>query len=462
MLRPQLRQHPDHVRAAVLRQRARDHLHRLADSAVWPLLDALHGGRLLGQRARDGHLHSAATGQQPRVLDHVACHAHRILQVALHLVEHIAGSTAQDDGAGLGVLTVHQEGEVLVAELLDLEEAGLRAHVALLDLITAVHNGGTRRSRDTVVVGLAQAPDGADARLAQEVARQVTQALLRDDHVRLHRGNVGALLLDPLLLHAQQRRPVLLLHELHIGLVLPLLVLEGAVEQQHARVLDGALHAPRGHHVLLEHDAAQHAALLDVASRDLLHLRILLDVDVNRSVRQCDCHRLHGLERQLRHQWAEVVSELGADAALHDVEHLVVVVGVEGECDLVDDLDRVVECAHEGTHDDGGVDVLLQERLRRRQDLARQDDHGGGAVAHFLILSPAELDHGLGRGMAHVDLAQDGVAIVGEHNAAGRIQQHLEHRARAQRGADDVRYRLGRADVADLRLAPGLALGLLV
>jgi hypothetical protein len=69
----------------------------------------------------------------------------------------------------------------------------------------------------------------------------------------------------------------------------------------------------------------------------------------------------------------------------------------------------------------GGVDVLLQERLREMQDLARQDDHRGGAVADFLILRARELDHRLRRGVRHVDLAQNRVAVVRQHDACVEI-----------------------------------------
>ncbi len=70
-----------------------------------------------------------------------------------------------------------------------------------------VHDGGAGRARDAVVVGLAQAPDRADAGLGQEVHGQVGQALLSDDQVRLVPRDLRALPLHCLLLQLQQRRP---------------------------------------------------------------------------------------------------------------------------------------------------------------------------------------------------------------------------------------------------------------
>ncbi len=51
-----------------------------------------------------------------------------------HLVEHVLGGAAQQDGAGLGLLAVHDEREELVAQLEHLKQARARADVAVPDL----------------------------------------------------------------------------------------------------------------------------------------------------------------------------------------------------------------------------------------------------------------------------------------------------------------------------------------
>lgn len=43
-----------------------------------------------------------------------------------------------------------------------------------------------------------------------------------------------------------------------------------------------------------------------------------------------------------------------------------------------------------------------------------EDDDTGGAVSDLLVLGPRELDHALGCRVGDLDLAQDGVAVVGE------------------------------------------------
>ena len=53
-----------------------------------------------------------------------------------YLIEHILGGTAQQDGAGLGFLAIHDEGEELIANLLHLKETRPGANVALFDLLS--------------------------------------------------------------------------------------------------------------------------------------------------------------------------------------------------------------------------------------------------------------------------------------------------------------------------------------
>ena len=65
----------------------------------------------------------------------------------------------------------------------------------------------TYGSSNPVIVRFPDAADRRDAGLAQEVRGQVAEPLLRDDHVRLEAGNLLTRLLDPLLLHLQQRGP---------------------------------------------------------------------------------------------------------------------------------------------------------------------------------------------------------------------------------------------------------------
>ena len=397
VLGPELCQGANHVGAAVLREGPGDNLESLADSLERPLLDALNLERLLGDGAAHGHLDRAAAGQQPGIVHDVPGHAHRVLEVALNLVEDVPGSAAEDDGARLGLLAVDEEGEVLLSQLLHLEEARAGADVLLLELLDAVHDGSAGGSRDAVVIRLPHPAKRGDARLAQVVGGEVAESLLRDHNVGLEGGDLRANALDPVLLHLEQHRPVLLLGDLDVGLVLTLLVLEGAVQEHNARVLDPALHPAGRDDVLVHHHSLQHAAVVDATAGDFLNLGVLLDVNLLGAVAVVHRHAQHSLQRELSHERAETAGVLGADAAADDVHELLAVVHVDGKREGIDDLHRRVQRLHVRSDDDGGVDVLLEERLREVEDLAREDDDGGGSVADLLVLRAAELDHGLRR-----------------------------------------------------------------
>lgn len=95
------------------------------------------------------------------------------MEVALDLVEHVLRRTPEENRAGLGVLALGEEGEVLVANLLDLEEAALRADVGLLDVLDAVDDGGARGAGDAVVVRLSDATESRDVGLDEVMLRKI-------------------------------------------------------------------------------------------------------------------------------------------------------------------------------------------------------------------------------------------------------------------------------------------------
>jgi hypothetical protein len=93
--------------------------------------------------------------------------------------------------------------------------------------------------------------------------------------------------------------------------------------------------------VLVEHDALEHARVLDIAARDLLHLGVPLDVDLLAPA-VLNVHRLYSIEREAHHQLREAGDELGAGAALHELGQLRRVVEVERDGHLGERLrDRV-------------------------------------------------------------------------------------------------------------------------
>jgi hypothetical protein len=119
---PKLSEGPDDASTAVLDEGARNDLERGREGAVRELLNAGKAASLFAESDGDRHLGRTAAGAQPRLVEQVAGNHHRILKVAVYLVENVLGRSAQNDGAGLGLLAVVQEGKVPVSERRNIRE----------------------------------------------------------------------------------------------------------------------------------------------------------------------------------------------------------------------------------------------------------------------------------------------------------------------------------------------------
>ena len=173
MLGPQPRQHPHRLFPRILNERSRDHLHGFGNSLIRPLLHALDCLGHLRQPHGHRHLRRSAPGRQPRVEHDVSGDGHGVLKVAFDFVEDVFGGPAQQDGACFWDFAVGDEGEVFVADFLDLEEAALGAHVGFLQVVDPVDDGGSGGAGDAVVVCFADAAKGGDVVFDEEVLGEV-------------------------------------------------------------------------------------------------------------------------------------------------------------------------------------------------------------------------------------------------------------------------------------------------
>jgi len=96
-------------------------------------------------------------------------HLERVVQVPLNLVQNVFRGAPEHDSAGFWVLALCEEGKVLVANLLDLEEAALGADVFLFQLFRPVDNGGANCLCNSVVVCLLYPSDDRNSLLGEEV-----------------------------------------------------------------------------------------------------------------------------------------------------------------------------------------------------------------------------------------------------------------------------------------------------
>jgi hypothetical protein len=319
------------------------------------------------------HLDGSSARDQPGIAEDVLGDTQTVMQVSLHLIEHILGSSPQQNGAGSGCITVQEVREIVIAQLPNFKELALRADVTLLDLLRPVHDLGARHPRDSDVVGFADTPDAGDVALEQEVLGQVGDSLFGDDHVGLPLQDEVAHDGDLLHLLGEGVRHGVFGLELHVGLALALLVLEGAVQQQDPGVLDVSAHL-RVRDIFVDHDSVEHLALIEGASGNLLDLGVALDLEVELALVASPEDDPGGLEGEVGDQVAPPAGELGANAALQGEEDLVVLVDVDGAGALVDYGLGGLQCLVVGTNNYGGVDVHLDEGLGGVHELARQDD----------------------------------------------------------------------------------------
>ncbi|KAI6751834.1 hypothetical protein HG531_006530 [Fusarium graminearum] len=244
----------------------------------------------------------------------VSCDTHGILEVALDLVEHILGGTTEEDSAGLGVLALSKECEVLVANLLDLEETASGAHIGVLEVLYSVDNSGTSGAGYSVVVGLSDSAESCDVGLHEVVLskKRTRHSLLSNDKVGFDSDNSLAQSLDLLLLDLQNSVPVVLLGNLDVSLGLALLVLQGAVEEDNSGVLNAPAHLGMCD-ILVEHKTVENPAVLDLATGNLLHTGISLDVNLGLAIAGLPRHSADSLEGKVTHLVHPSRNELGAD-----------------------------------------------------------------------------------------------------------------------------------------------------
>jgi len=206
------------VGTTVLSKGAGNDFECASKSLEGPLHAALNVLRVLGKSAGEFHLDGTTTGNELGVEHNVTCNTKSVVKVALNFVEDILRGSSEDDRASLGCLALSHEGEILVSDFLNLEEAAVSADIGILELLGSVGNSGTRDTGNSVVVGLTDtSDDSAVSVFHEEVLSSVRDSLLGDDNIRLDSEDVFAHLADFLLFHVKCLLEIVFLCELHVG-----------------------------------------------------------------------------------------------------------------------------------------------------------------------------------------------------------------------------------------------------
>lgn len=328
------------------------------------------------------------------------------MQVALNFVKDILAGTSEEDRASLGILALSHEGEVIVADFLDLEESAHSADVALLKLLGTVDDGGASATSNSVVVSLTKTTEDSDVtHLEQVVLGSVRDTFLGDDNIGVELEDGLTHAFDLNLLHSERLLEISSIGELHGGHGLSLLVLKGAIEEDNTGVADHAAHIGVGD-VLVEHDTVENDAVLEHTAGNLLDLGVPLGVDLNvLTVLLVDS--ADGLDGEVDDKVAPLGSELSANAALDNLGKVSIIRHVNGVGHRLGHLAKVIKSLEVGADDDGGVDITLQEALNGGKDLTSQDDDGCGAITDLLVLGASKFNHGLSSGMCNIDLQKN-------------------------------------------------------
>lgn len=154
---------------------------------------ALDGVLVLEQLGVGLDLEGAGAGHHALVLDGVVDGAQPVADRVLDLRERVLVGALDEDGDGLRVLAVLDEGELLLAEDVFVDESGVPEGV-LGDVVDGVERGAAASQRQALHVAALGAAQRHDALLGQRVQRQRVDALLVDQHERLVRAVAHLLL----------------------------------------------------------------------------------------------------------------------------------------------------------------------------------------------------------------------------------------------------------------------------
>ncbi len=187
-------------------------------------------------------------------------------------------AATQNDGHGLGVLALLDEGHLVACDLPLLNQACL-AQVVCSQVVNAGYNPSPGSASQLLHIALLHAPDGVDASLSQEVLGQVVNALLAEDHV----GAGVCDSLDHILEHdlflVQESLELIRGGDLDLGIDLGLLYLYGCVQEGDLGV--GNLLGHRGMEpLLIDHHAVDDLGIGDASSNLLFHGDVI-DIDVS-------------------------------------------------------------------------------------------------------------------------------------------------------------------------------------
>src|SRR3990167_7841753 len=203
---------------------------------------------------------------------------------------------------------------------------------------------------------------------------QVTNSLFSDDDIWVVLQDEGTLVCNLVDFLLQSISHIGFLGHLHVGLGFTLLVLKRAVQQQDSWVLDLSSHLRMGD-VLVEHDSVQDLTLLEHSTGDFLDLGVPLDLEIELSGSLDALHDSSAsLEGQVDNQSTPSGSKLGADTGVQSLLNVIIVHNIDRDCDLLENLERVLQSLSICSADDSWMYFVLNVRTGSLHHLSSETD----------------------------------------------------------------------------------------
>ena len=245
------------VQPGILGQGLGYDLHGVGEGLNGQLLATAHGCGILPQTQGQLYLGGTAAWNQQLVLDDNAYNPQGVFHGPVQLIDHVLGSAAEDNGHGLGVLALFDEGHLLVADLSLLNEACL-PQVFCRQVVDAGDNPSACGTRQLLHVALLDAANCVDAGLGQEVLGQVIDAFLTEDDVSAGLDDGVYHALEHGLFLVQESLQLIGRCDLDLGVDLGLLDLDGCIEHSDLGACDFLWHIGMepvliDHHAVYEH-----------------------------------------------------------------------------------------------------------------------------------------------------------------------------------------------------------------
>mmetsp|Transcript_37232 Transcript_37232/g.61226 ORF Transcript_37232/g.61226 Transcript_37232/m.61226 type:complete len:228 (-) Transcript_37232:95-778(-) len=224
-------------------------------------------------------------------------------------------------------------------------------------------------------------------------------------------------------------------------------------------------------HILVDNDAVEHIRIVQLSARNTLDTRIpfrvnrkmpiLLKLVFGRFRRRCFlfvvaqifslAHNHHGVIREITNEIAIARNELGANRGANNIDNRCFIIDIQRNGNRFHAFFRINEGTIVRRYDNARMNLFLQKWFSHLQHFTRENDDRSGAITNLFVLRSRQFNHGFRRWMVHINLSQDGIAIVGHHYTAHRIQNHFQHRTRTQCGAHNISHSFGCGNIAELR-----------